>query len=363
MKKLLSITAFIILACCASSSCQGGGAITVPEVEEAKTKAIGAVNNALDDKIKRAKKELDSCKLEALDAIVKTNKALNAKVSDELVAYISKVDSITTVVEQRISKVHDEVSEDIKKEVAFFQNDINNIYFNININRAIAITTLVVVLVLLFVVLRLRPSEKRVNGIIEDSLQQSNYKEGFDAYGRVSEIIENKLNGAGKPSQNAEQMFNSQMTAWLNNKHNHAAILRVLGSSQPNPASNVENNVPNTTPTYQTSNSGYVQNQPQPVVEFALYARESLSNASKSYVSGKSIYKLVLASENSTVASVELCAEESGRIIEISDYLEDCCTFEKFSSRPSTVMVANPGKAELRNGQWTLIDKVKVELR
>ena len=215
----------------------------------------------------------------------------------------------------------------------------------------------------LFVVLRLRPSEKRVNGIIEDSLQQSNYKEGFDAYGRVSEIIENKLNGAGKPSQNAEQMFNSQMTAWLNNKHNHAAILRVLGSSQPNPASNVENNVPNTTPTYQTSNSGYVQNQPQPVVEFALYARESLSNASKSYVSGKSIYKLVLASENSTVASVELCAEESGRIIEISDYLEDCCTFEKFSSRPSTVMVANPGKAELRNGQWTLIDKVKVELR
>lgn len=372
MKKLLSIATLIILVCCASSSCQGGGAITVPEVEEAKKRAVKAVDNAFDNELTLAKAELDTRKQEALDAIVKTNKALNAKVSDELVAYISKVDSITTVVEQRISKVHDEVSEDIKKEVAFFQNDINNIYFNININRAIAITTLVVVLVLLFVVLRLRPSEKRVNGIIEDSLQQSNYKEGFDAYGRVSEIIENKLNGAGKPSQNAEQMFNSHMTAWLNNKHNHATIIRILGGSQPNVVNSAVNNTAsnvanagyaaNNTPAYQASNTVYAQSQP--VTEYALYARERLANASKTYVAGKSIYKLILESENSTTASIVLCAEESERIIAISDYLEeDCCVFEKLNSSPSTITVVNPGKAELRNGQWILIDKVKVELR
>jgi hypothetical protein len=78
---------------------------------------------------------------------------------------------------------------------------------------------------------------------------------------------------------------------------------------------------------------------------------------------GKSIFKLILASENSTTANIVLCSEESSRIVEIADYLNDYCIFEKLSSSPSVVSVTTPGKAELRNGEWTLIEKVKVELR
>lgn len=356
MKKLLSITAFIVLACCASSSCQGGGAITVPDVDKAKTEAVNSIRNEFSNQLAATRDSMNFYR-SLIDSYV--NDEVKGRLSEGLdTAFKRNIEDLSAI-SRNIEKEYFNLTKSVKENT-------DTVHWHsglINVHVGLIVASYVLTLLLFLYLYFKRPSEKRVNGIIEDSLQQSNYKEGFDAYGRVSEIIENKLNGAGKPSQNAEQMFNSQMTAWLNNKHNHAAILRVLGSSQPNPASNVENNVPNTTPTYQTSNSGYVQNQPQPVVEFALYARESLSNASKSYVSGKSIYKLVLASENSTVASVELCAEESGRIIEISDYLEDCCTFEKFSSRPSTVMVANPGKAELRNGQWTLIDKVKVELR
>lgn len=366
MKKLLSITAFIILACCASSSCIGGGAIIVPEVEEAKKRAVSDVAGAFDNEMCRAKEELDSCKKDALDAIVAKQKALNAKLSTDLLEYTSKVDSITNVVEQRLSKVHDEVSSQIKDEVETFQKDIDDIYFNINVNRAIAITSLVLIVLLLIVVLRFRPSEKRVNGIIEDSLMPGDYKQAFDAYGRVAEIIDNKLNVAGKSSQNAEQIFNSQMTAWLNNKRNQATIINVVNCSQPNAVNNVAsgvNNVLNNTPAYQTPNSGYAQSQSQPIVEYALYARENLLNVSKSYEVGKSIFKLILASENSTTANIVLCSEESSRIVEIADYLNDYCIFEKLSSSPSVVSVTTPGKAELRNGQWTLIEKVKVELR
>lgn len=367
MKKLLSIATLIILVCCASSSCQGGGA-TIPDVEQAKIRAVKAVDNAFNDELSKAKAELDSCKQAALKDISAKHKVLNA----DLDAYTVKVDSMASDVEKRIAEIHGEVTKEIRKEVAYFEKDIDNIYLNINVNRAIAITTLVLVVVIFIVILRLRPSEKRVNGIIEDSLQQNNYGGCFNAYARVSEIVDDKLSGAGKPSQNPEQVFNSQMTAWLNNKQNHATIIRILGGSQPNVVNSAVNNtasnvanagyVANNTPAYQASNTVYAQSQP--VTEYALYARERLANASKTYVAGKSIYKLILESENSTTASIVLCAEESERIIAISDYLEeDCCVFEKLNSSPSTITVVNPGRAELRNGQWTLIDKVKVELR
>lgn len=362
MKKLLSIATLIILVCCASSSCQGGGATTIPEVEAAKSEAVKTVRSTLDTELGRAK---DS---------------INYYLGNEVKYRLSE--GIDTVVTRHVNELS-AIANNIKADYSGLKHSVDDLGFVLDSNvRWINMNTVLVVISIVLSILSFlflffkRPSEKRVNGIIQDSLEHPDRRVGdkycFDAYERVCEIVDNKLNGADKPSQKPEQVFNSQMTAWLNNKQNHATIIRILAGSQPNVVNSAVNNTANSVanagyaannaPTYQASNTVYAQSQP--VTEYALYARERLANASKTYVAGKSIYKLILESENSTTASIVLCAEESERIIAISDYLEeDCCVFDKLDSHPTTVAVVNPGKAELRNGQWCLIDKVKVELR
>ena len=380
MKKLLSIAALTILVCCASSSCLGGGATTIPEVEAAKSEAVKTVRSTLDNELGRAK---DS---------------INYYLGNEVKYRLSE--GIDTVVTRHVNELS-AIANNIKADYSGLKHSVDDLRFVLDSNvRWINMNTVLVVISIVLSILSFlflffkRPSEKRVNGIIQDSLEHPDRRVGdkycFDAYERVCKIVDNKLNGDDKSSQKPEQVFNTQINAWLNNKHNQETIIRILGS-QPNVVNglvNAANNVANATYAannvanatyaannvanagndvnnnfaYQANNPGYAQSQP--VTEYALYARERLANASKTYVDGKSIYKLILASENSTSASVVLCTEASERIIAISDYLEeDCCVFDKLDSHPTTVAVVNPGKAELRNGQWCLIDKVKVELR
>lgn len=370
MKKLLSIAALTILVCCASSSCLGGGATTIPEVEAAKSEAVKTVRSTLDNELGRAK---DS---------------INYYLGNEVKYRLSE--GIDTVVTRHVNELS-AIANNIKADYSGLKHSVDDLGFALDSNvRWINMNTVLVVISIVLSILSFlflffkRPSEKRVNGIIQDSLEHPDRRVGdkycFDAYERVCKIVDNKLNGADKPSQKPEQIFDSQINAWLKNKYNQETIIRILGS-QPNVVNglvNDANNVANATYAannvanagndvnnnfaYQANNPGYAQSQP--VIEYALYTREGLANASKTYVDGKSIYKLILASENSTSASVVLCTEASERIIAISDYLEeDCCVFDKLDSHPTTVAVVNPGKAELRNGQWCLIDKVKVELR
>lgn len=357
MKKSIFVSAFIMFVCCTSLSCQEGG-VTIQEVDDAKKEAVSAAKKEIKEELEQAESQLDSCKLKALEAINDKQKALNSKMRDDLVAYTNKVDSITITVQQMCGKMN----EEMKHRVDEFAAEIDNIYSNININRGIASVSMVcVLLLLLYVVWRMRQNDKRTDNIIDNYNQHYNLKGGGDVH------------VAGKPSQNTVQAFNNQIAAWLKNQRNQEAIIEIVNKSrlnEVNKATNVGNQTNNpTNTTYNTNNATTYQTvssiPTQSPVEgdLVLYARERLNNISSSYVPGKSIYKLILASKNSVTASVVLCAEESNRIIEISDYLDDCCVFDKLSSAPSTVTVLKPGKAELKNGQWCLIDRVKVELR
>lgn len=352
MKKLLSITAFIILACCASSSCIGGGAITVPEVEEAKTEAVNSIRNEFSNQLAATRDSMNFYR-SLIDSYV--NDEVKGRLSEGLDTAFKRNIADLSAISRNIEKEYSNLTKSVKENT-----DTVHLHSGlINVHVGLIVASYVLTLLLFLYLYFKRPSEKRVNGIIEDSLKPGDYKQAFDAYGRVAEIIDNKLNVAGKPSQNAEQVFNSQMTAWLNNKRNQTAIINILNSSQPNTVNSV-----NSTPAYQTSSPvNAVQNQPRSFAKSVLFAREGLSNISKSYEAGKSYFKLVLENENSVVANVVLCNEESSRIIEFADYLNNCCNFNKLSGHPTTVTVVDPGKAELRNGEWTLIEKVKVELR
>ena len=102
-----------------------------------------------------------------------------------------------------------------------------------------------------------------------------------------------------------------------------------------------------------------------------LYARDSrtkeLEISGKDYQKGKSLYKLILDSPDSVVATLDLCLSEEGATEQIIrrdiQYLGVICAVNRKTYNPSVVKVIEPGIAEKRdNNIWEVTKQIKVEL-
>ena len=114
-----------------------------------------------------------------------------------------------------------------------------------------------------------------------------------------------------------------------------------------------------------------VKVETQPVQRFELYARDSttrvLSDIFQSHQKGKTIYKLIMDSPNSTTAILDLCVDKEdavGRILRFNNEdIESICTVSRNSDRPEKVRVLKRGKAEkVGNSEWNVTEKVEIEL-
>jgi hypothetical protein len=110
---------------------------------------------------------------------------------------------------------------------------------------------------------------------------------------------------------------------------------------------------------------------PQPVQRFELYARDSttrvLSDIFQSHQKGKTIYKLIMDSPNSTTAILDLCTDKEdavGRILRFNNEdIESICTVSRNSDKPEKVRVIKKGKAEkIGNSEWNVTEKLEIEL-
>lgn len=109
----------------------------------------------------------------------------------------------------------------------------------------------------------------------------------------------------------------------------------------------------------------------QPVQRVELYARDSntrvLSDIFTSHQRGKTIYKLIMDSPNSTTAILDLCVDKEdavGRILRFNNEdIESICTVSRNSDRPEKVRVLKRGKAEkIGSSEWNVTEKVEIEL-
>jgi hypothetical protein len=109
----------------------------------------------------------------------------------------------------------------------------------------------------------------------------------------------------------------------------------------------------------------------QPVQRFELYARDSttrvLSDIFQSHQKGKTIYKLIMDSPNSTIAILDLCTDKEdavGRILRFNNEdIESICTVSRNSDRPEKVRVLKRGKAEkVGSSEWNVTEKIEIEL-
>lgn len=109
----------------------------------------------------------------------------------------------------------------------------------------------------------------------------------------------------------------------------------------------------------------------QAVQKYELYARDSstaiLSDIYSSHQIGKTIYKLIMDSSNSTSAILDLCNDKKdaiGRIILFNNEdLESICSVSRISNNPENVNVIKKGKAEkIGESEWKVTEKIEIEL-
>lgn len=109
----------------------------------------------------------------------------------------------------------------------------------------------------------------------------------------------------------------------------------------------------------------------QSVQKYELYARDSntdtLSNIYSSHHVGKTIYKLILDSPNSTTAVLDLCIDKEdavGRILRFNNEdIESICSVTRNSERPEHISVLRKGRVEkIGQSEWKVIEKIEIEL-
>ena len=123
----------------------------------------------------------------------------------------------------------------------------------------------------------------------------------------------------------------------------------------------------------QTSESRGTQEFAQVPPRVELYAKDSPDNVllgvTSSYVQGKSIYRLILNSQDAQTAEISICTDKEdvkSRILKSSnDLLEPVCKVDRKRSNPGDLSSVSirPGKAErLSSDSWKVVEPITVEL-
>lgn len=113
--------------------------------------------------------------------------------------------------------------------------------------------------------------------------------------------------------------------------------------------------------------------EPQPIPKIELYAKDSpnsiLTGVTTTYMQGKSIYRLLLNSQESSIAEISICTdreEVKRRILKSSnDLLEPVCVVDRKRSNPEDLSTINikAGKAEkISSDSWKVTEPIIVEL-
>ena len=300
------------------------------EIQQAKEKAIGSINSALNEKLQSNFSQTDSTMNHAIDEFKKLAEEERKKISNQLksvkedtqsnriISIIALLLAILAIL-PIIARIIDYLSR--KKQAK--KNNTNTDILN--------------------------PEQKQ---LIKDLIKEecgnkssSNAKTTFINPHDIEHIIHNYCY-----NDNFKEYIRKIMReVWQDNQH-HTTIScqdNLKQSTEPSPQTEKA-----------TTDKAYI-----------LYARESrtkeLEISGKDYQKGKSLYKLILDSPDSSTATLDLCLSEEGATEQILkrdvQYLGDICSVNHKTYSPTTVKVIESGTAEKRDDNiWEVTKQIKV---
>ena len=304
----------------------------------------------IDKKVEQAKHDI----VQAGEAQVKNAKA---RIEEEIASSVRKAsDNIDTLVKASISQIEQatdkKVQEAINKEIKKLESDIRSSSIAALIGIVIGVIGLVC-----GVLSMLKLREKRFREDVVYHVTDSRRVKDF-----VSKFIEER-----KPQARAAGVSQEEIRTIVKKFITDPKILEYIAKQIDKPATQVQVvSVPT-----QNVELPVAKVEPQPVQRFELYARDSttrvLSDIFQSHQKGKTIYKLIMDSPNSTTAILDLCVDKEdavGRILRFNNEdIESICTVSRNSDRPEKVRVLKRGKAEkVGNSEWNVTEKVEIEL-
>lgn len=313
--------------------------------------------------LKEAEERIYKATEKAIDSINSTlEKKLQSNVSQADSTINNEIDKIKKTAEEEKSKIKDQLGN-VNKKLETADSDIKG--------HRITITVIILFLLVIIIeiIVRYVPKfgKKRINGV---NAQSSSYNEQKQLIKDMVEEECNKVfssvNQTNKPhSKDIESIvhnycYNDNFKGYI-----RKIIVEVLQNYNPNTfAPNREGFNRQTEVSHQTDKATTEKG-------CILYARDSrtkeLEISGKDYQKGKSLYKLILDSPDSVVATLDLCLNEEGATEQIIrrdiQYLGVICAVNRKTYNPSVVKVIEPGIAEKRdNNIWEVTKQIKVEL-
>ena len=309
----------------------------------------------------KTKEEIESKVNDAKTEIVKAGEAqvqsAKARIEDEIASSVRKAsDNIDTLVKASIKQIEQatdqKVQEAIKKEITKLEADIRSSSIAALIGIVFGLVGVVCGVLSLFK-LREKKFREEVVYHVTDSRRVKEF---------ISKFIEDR-----KPQARAAGVSQEEVRTIVKKFISDPKILEYIAKQIEKPSTQAQvSNV-----TISNVEQPVAKVEPQTVQRFELYARDSttkvLSDIFPSHQKGKTIYKLIMDSPNSTTAILDLCVDKEdavGRILRFNNEdIESICTVSRNSDRPEIVRVLKRGKAEkVGNSEWNVTEKVEIEL-
>ena len=309
----------------------------------------------------KTKEEIESKVNDAKTEIVKAGEAqvqsAKARIEDEIASSVRKAsDNIDTLVKASIKQIEQatdqKVQEAIKKEITKLEADIRSSSIAALIGIVFGLVGVVCGVLSLFK-LREKKFREEVVYHVTDSRRVKEF---------ISKFIEDR-----KPQARAAGVSQEEVRTIVKKFISDPKILEYIAKQIEKPSTQAQvSNV-----TISNVEQPVTKVEPQTVQRFELYARDSttkvLSDIFPSHQKGKTIYKLIMDSPNSTTAILDLCVDKEdavGRILRFNNEdIESICTVSRNSDRPEKVRVLKRGKAEkVGNSEWNVTEKVEIEL-
>lgn len=262
------------------------------------------------------------------------------------------------------SAVETSVSESVETKLKAFENELGKANKFAAIAALIALGAILLAIVLLILLLRRTSHESVVKHVVESRTVESKIEKVVRDYS-VTETRPQVKSGISKADVETEvrryvssPAFKQYFTGLYSNYERQ--VKEEPGTQTKDVLSTTD------IPTGQSQ-------APAQVARFELYAKDSpdtrLAGVTSLYQQGKSIYRLVLSSQDSQNAEICICTDKEEvkrRILKSSnDLLEPICKVERRKNNPDdlTTISVKPGKAEKLSGDtWTITEPIIVEL-
>lgn len=342
---------FFIVAFCVLSSCDRFKAKDYAEkerkIEAAKNAALKSIQDERTDAIAMAKEAISTA----------TAKAVESAGEDISGAINEAKREIQSAVETSVSK-------SVETKLKAFESELEKANKIAAMALLIAVGVILLAVVLVIILLK-RTSRDSIIEIVGGSRRIERI---------IEETIRNQMGNDSRP-QVRSSISRADIEAEVRKYVDSPAFKQHLVGLCPN-CDRSGKAVQGTQPLGKSPTNVKPTDQPQSIVlqpKIELFAKDSpnstLTGVTSAYMQGKSIYKLLLNSQESSTAEITICAdreEVKRRILKSSnDLLEPVCVVDRKRSNPEELSAINikAGKAEkLSCDSWKVTEPIILEL-